>query len=573
MPHVKLCAILIGLLCYLLSPFALAVPASCKEQHLNPSLPDTRKPLDWFYNQGRGDCWVHTDDSELNFVITGMTANNAPLSPQQQTFIDKALQAIQHSRQVLDKLAPMNFKIYIVFIPRTVETESETGLAYFPDRASNECWAEVYSGGRSLAEPDWTSFLIAHEIAHCFSFYNIHHSSYNVFERNFDRDEWREESVADWLANIIYPKANYEFRHTQKFDLTSRDFKQPYKANWLFSEYARKHGDYATVRFAKDILDHQRIQQLSQFLARTDYNTLFHDSYLGLLDHNLPDLGGGLITKSAEAITELPSIQLDDSRQQILIPQLPQGRLNIISVTLPASKIIKFNSLADPSVQLTIEPSPSQRFRPTETEQWLKSQCNREQSIKLYLTHLNEQDLRKIPLSYEVKPDEACTCDFKKPIIDKCLIGSWQLDNKHLVDYILNYPNTPPDLKIENYEDSQITTTFTQQGLGSSDDTVSYKFTSGFGLDMSILSSSVSSEKFAYTTRSTNGTTIMCTKILDSTLKGSMTLLPSGVSEPMKNFPDIGHIEDNIAYSCKGNELMFLAPPPLPSFRFLRTGF
>ena len=403
---------------------------SCKEFGFSADLTEGEGLLHRYYHREGGvgglGCWVHKHPGFEAFVITPYSWGRNP-NPGKRGLIKKVFQAMTDSKRVFQTLGSFNTHPYYLIddVKRSAETQ------WINDR--NECWIE---GGPKRGHGSWREnggvfFIgqVAHELGHCFIMENLRgytQETYDIANAN-----WWDESGANFLSSIVYPKLNYEHNAVARFDLDGGKFTQPYSASVLFSSYANSTSNPAVIALIRGIFyatkDDSR--KLFKYLREAHFAQHYHKFVVDHYLSQVSDPGGGFFPR--EPIVEnIYETTLEEGEHTLEIPALMPGLLNVVGLTVPRG------------MRLTIQPPDIEGVSQAVVENmvlkdmnWtnpvtLQTQCD-VVMFDILFSHLNDTGVGA-ELKYRLEPIEGRTvlqcCEHSHR--DRCLIGSWRANEK-----------------------------------------------------------------------------------------------------------------------------------------------
>ena len=246
---------------------------------------------------------------------------------------------------------------------------------------------------------------------------------------------WFDESVAEYLGSEAYPSINKEFSRAQIFDLDSIPFTQKYNAWPLWKYYVLKRGKAAMVE------EMQNLVQLSSRTARldhfrdTNFDRLYHDFLFDYYTRVLEDTGGGLIPIEGRIKRRQDKIQLiPEDPAPMMLDTIPSERLSIYQVVIPASHDV---TIYPPETTSKIHFSILNH--PDKIKNWneplmIEGYCDREREFRMLVSHLNEDPISDIEITYELNERVSC-CTLSTAITDNPTPE--ELDGQFHFDYYI----------------------------------------------------------------------------------------------------------------------------------------
>ncbi|MCH8814690.1 MAG: hypothetical protein IH957_06255 [Chloroflexi bacterium] len=205
-----------------------------------------------------------------------------------------AIEALEETVPIyegLGKIPPVN----IVFSVSAGGSSAEAA-----PKAGKACGVAIHTSMQSLSDDDFKQ-IIAHELAHCFqeeTFTGQNKVDYSVVK-------WREEGLADYLSNVVYPDNNLEWDPLGTlavFELQTTLFERAY-TNSVFFQYLENTigsgGIFALVRSLPTSGGQgDQVDKLAQFGGIEE---LYHDFVKAMTDEAVVDTGGGTIKYDVRA--------------------------------------------------------------------------------------------------------------------------------------------------------------------------------------------------------------------------------------------------------------------------------
>ena len=397
---------------------------ACQRCSELPSLPAGSEPADLMrvYLEGENgiggnDCWVHCHPNGRDYVITPNSWGRTP-SPGRQGLIDMAFEATTDSRRLMENLGSLQRSIYIMLNNTT--RIGELARAFWP--VGDECW--IQAGLRNLRplSNGERKFVFAHEIGHCFLMDNIEgHSAASP-----GYDAWWDESAAEYLSSLVYPRNNMEYRFARAYSF-STPFTQPYNAYVLLHYYARENNQAAVLRLLQGLYDHPGHSNRLSFLRSINFGPFFHKFNYRFIREEIPDAGGGMIPNNRWF--SFQTYTLKPAQHEIELTDILPEQANLIHLSIPAGYDAVLNPIENTAMEVTIVANRVGMY-PWVADQGVEGSCNEESSVALLVTHLSNDPIKYTKLRYQLTPKTNC-CEgiggFTQAI-DPCLIGRWRVD-------------------------------------------------------------------------------------------------------------------------------------------------
>lgn len=317
------------------------------------------------------------------------------------------------------------------FVPNGVEYGAVASI-YEEPLQNQPCLVRIF---QDFLRPGWAREearqVLAHEIFHCFQFKNRFLGEFIAPDRS---NRWWVEGSAEFFSNLVYPRANEEFRHTRHYDtpIPLNAQSNPYTTTLFFQAISNLGSGPNTamslLRQMPNPSTHDLVvQSLSSF---PQMDSLFHRFGQALYDDTINDTGGGKVP-----LPPLPGKQLIQVEAKAR-----DYEFDIVPFAIDA-KTLKFM----PGGKYTVSTRPSLT---SSTESYSMKKA------KLDIWHglsgegyRFEVGCKDNPLEYtllltsiapktEVVPGaihveyEPLTCEcVEKAALDGCLIGTWILDD------------------------------------------------------------------------------------------------------------------------------------------------
>ena len=379
-------------------------------------------------------CWVHHHPNRKDFVVTPHSWDSVP-SPWRMSLIREAMQAITDSRKKYVEYGTMNQPLYYILddVSRVDDRgELLPGEKFFLSE-EGECW--MRSGVPTL-RPDSEEIrkqIFAHEIGHCFVEENVPEIVYD----EHDLDEWFDESVAEYLSSEVYNTADGEHEYAKVYDF-DLPFRQPYNAYVLWYYYAKKNGKEAVVRLMNELADINSISGRLDHLQSIGFDRLFHNYLFDFTAKKINDSGTGRpIPKPNDAFDEVYTLEPGETAITLSQP-IPNSQREFFLLSLPKG----YNLTIRPPSGSTAPFFSSLLTEDLERQDWnsevfIEGNCSRDLSVLVLLSHLNNDDLEGLSISYDLEAKTDC-CSGLAGTMDGCLIGTWEVDVSTVSD-LLDY--------------------------------------------------------------------------------------------------------------------------------------
>jgi hypothetical protein len=304
--------------------------------------------------------------------------------------------------------------------------------------AGKSCLVVVYpkaismdqgSSGQSTPNGNFQQ-TVAHELAHCFQGWNIYPSGWNFPKQgwNWYVNQWWGEGSAEYLSNLVYPDANYEWRWINNFDSMSgftSTLGMDYENFIFFQELANRDGADGVIEFLKQMPVASLLPAQATVLAGyKDIDGFYQHFIQDYLDQTITDTSGVKIPAQ-------PSYQLSEQKNITNTSQLqltsPPFTLKKYLLTFWKGTLYEVKSTeSGASGQVAAKPLPGSTgwsFIPTQ----VPASC-KDLIMQVGLT-------TAVPGVGPLVDDLAIVGD-QKIGCDPCLVGTWDLDLPAFEDYL-----------------------------------------------------------------------------------------------------------------------------------------
>jgi hypothetical protein len=225
---------------------------------------------------------------------------------------DLAIQALEDTVQTYDAIAGVP-SVYLVL--------SATGNSPFAATAHPEnnrpCGVALYTSMQANSDGDFKQ-IVAHEIAHCFQ--QALFAEQN--EVDYVNVRWREEGLAEYLSNVVYPANNLEWGSDRrralevlaKFELSTTVLGRAYTNFLFFQHLGNQIGDTGIVNLVKGFPTDPATGLFQQGLALAGYPGMagiYHDFAKRMSDKEVVDTSGQRIPYELTEINR-PTAQISD---------------------------------------------------------------------------------------------------------------------------------------------------------------------------------------------------------------------------------------------------------------------
>ena len=341
----------------------------------------------------------------------------------QRQYIEATQQAVADSVRAYDGLGLSHHTMYVFFTLLDYRPPDPPSEFYYasadlarPRDASTNCLVAIYPRGArtSGGESGWNVFkqTLAHEIFHCYQFWNYFDASFNV---PYLENKWWAEGTAEYFGNFVYPTFNGEdeylgsLRNRSPFEsIIEMDYE-----NFAFFQYVANELDNAGVlRMIAAMPDAAGEDQADALSAFPDIEELFHNYGRAYLDEQIEDAGRMIPTDPRLDGLEIRENFFDVfeadrfivRRMKLIFAVERHFDLEVGFEGTPGSNGVRVGGPG------TWEPFASMEF---------DTSCAIRELVVLFTTTAPEGTYDMV-LNAHVE---------EGPICDECLIGLWELEN------------------------------------------------------------------------------------------------------------------------------------------------
>ena len=342
----------------------------------------------------------------------------------QRQYLEATQQAVTESVGAYDGLGLAHRTLYVFFTLLDYRPEgASSGLFYAsadltrPTDPETNCLLAVYpSGTRAGTERGFDVYkqILAHEIFHCYQFWNYNAASLGV---PHSENKWWVEGTAEYFGNYVYPSVNAEYEYLPSFDRRS-----PFDSiidmdyqNFIFFQYvANEIGSAGVLRLIEAMPEAAGASQADALSAFPDIEELFHEFGRAYLDGQIIDAGGGAVPGNprfdgivfdetfVDAIPPVDAFILQ--RFKLIFPEEHHFDLEVGSEGAEGTNAVRQGSAGGWEMMTSSEFDVS---------------CGSREMVLLTTTSASEGQYHFL---LDVTVEEG-------PLCDECLIGLWQLDN------------------------------------------------------------------------------------------------------------------------------------------------
>lgn len=413
--------------------------STCEELALRPIIPASEEggPVDLLQNyyipnaEGVGGlgCWAYHHPNGKDFVVTPHGWGNPPNTPKRKQLVDEAMEAITDARAHYVSYGNLDNDLYYVLNDVDYGHPGHTMWL-----TNGECW--MISGVPGLAADDTPAerkFVFAHEIGHCFNMENV----LNLGKKYEELNWWFDESVSEFLASDLYKTVDREFVSAVEFNV-ERPFRMRYAAYSLFEYFVNERGKDDLIPFLNKLTAVHNIKARLRIMRELEFDQLAHNYLYEYRQGRLKDHVTGRVIPKVP-LSEMREIVLDPGLNEEPLPELWMLRLERIKIQIPAGFNAKLRPVtgSDKTFFQSVIVKDGPEYHNWDSEIAVEGDCFREQSIELIISHINEDPLEGLKLSYDLEARTDC-CSGMEGSLDGCLVGNWEVDVStisHLIDY------------------------------------------------------------------------------------------------------------------------------------------
>ncbi len=412
--------------------------STCEELALRPIIPESEDGpsedllREHYVEDENGNvqsCWAYHHTNGKDFVVVPHEWSNPPNTPKRKQLIDEAMEAIADARAHYVNYGTLNNTLYYVLDDTDYEDPGHTMWL-----TNGECW--MVSGVPGLANddrPEDRKFVFAHEVGHCFVMENVS----NLGKKYEELNSWFDESVSEFLASDLYKSVDREFESAEEFSL-ERSFRKDYAAYSLFQYFIKEQGINDLVPFLNKLTVKYNFKDRLQIMRELDFDQLVHNYLYEYRRGRLKDPGTSQVIPKVP-LTEPREIVLDPGLDEEPMPEMESLRMERIKIQVPEGFNAKLRPItgSDKTFFQSIIVDGGEAYHNWDSEIYVEGDCFREQSIELMISHINEDPLEGLKLSYELEARTDC-CSGLEGSIEGCMVGTWEVDVStisHLIDY------------------------------------------------------------------------------------------------------------------------------------------
>ncbi|MEO0528544.1 MAG: hypothetical protein AAFZ89_15030 [Bacteroidota bacterium] len=358
---------------------------------------------------GKG-CWVHHHPNDQDFVITPKNWGRNP-DPYRKRIIEDAMEAISKSKVVYQRYGKLENKHFYILdnVRHTFvnsDGEREIYLGELVNYVNDECWLRTGIPTMRELSREERKQVFAHEVGHCF---NRENSA--PYRASLLKNSWIDESVAEYLSAMVYPRADYEHEWSIDFDLDGKAFMQPYAAYPLWQYYATEKGLDKVVPLMTSIASIASEEDRLNYLKRIGFDRIYHHFIFDFLLQNVKDAGGGVIPRETLTYRRPPFVVDPGAPKPLTLENIPSARNSLYKIVVPPG----YDITLEPPVYTTSKVYFSILSDDKKVKEWTAPQkilgsCEGESSLTISVTHLNSDAIKDVTIRFVLNERTGC-CD------------------------------------------------------------------------------------------------------------------------------------------------------------------
>ncbi len=224
---------------------------------------------------------------------------------------ERAIEALNDTVPIykgFGSLPPANLVFSATDTPYSAQAHPELG---------GSCGVVIYKSMQSETDGDFRQTL-AHELAHCFQ-------TETFVEQNkvdYDLRKWREEGLAEYLSNVVYPNNNLEWvwlPALQNWELDTTIFDRAYTNSIFFQYLAQRLGNTGVFAIVETLPGGGLGTGLDQQVALATYpnmDAIYHDFAKAMTDGEVMDTGGAAVPYQISELNQ-PTIEVTEPHRYI----------------------------------------------------------------------------------------------------------------------------------------------------------------------------------------------------------------------------------------------------------------
>ena len=524
--------------------------ANCSEFWAN-GFPDvvprtTRVECDIFYPS------IATPSDHKLYIVSALAGNQAVKD--QMEIIAEALNYASAKYAGIGRVPPITLVRQNVSHPNAggASTMAYTYVQFF-NLDTETCPIFIYPLSEVLNKPHLQQ-LIAHEVFHCVQKANF--KDQVTFAVNTPEQSYWFEGLAQLFSNFVYPANDFEY--TSRFpapDQTVAFFNQenPYSSENFWQSYANMLTDDAVFMLMNQMPTGGAELPDTTVLNLPRFSEALHKYAQQITLKEVRDSSGAWspYDMSFEAIsladTETQSVRLFHADMTVGAYEItiPKGGKWTLRFNHPGETKISTKKLEDSSYSAMVGPIE------------ITSECSSERKIQVVITTASDTQAINTTLLNVIKEENpACGClgEATEPQVDKCLVGTWNLDHSS-VEQFWRRTNQNPMVQF-NGSTGGFSVSFNEDNIGTwyaNNWNVSALGNMGEGMVMSVDRLTNGTSQFKY---SANGTSA-CSKQINSSLTAKIIMAMNGQVISSNDEPPLNMSTGNFTYSCNERQFIF----------------
>lgn len=361
---------------------------------------------------------------------------------EKSAYVQAAIEATKESLTEYDALGPVDdttLYFSLLNVPESNAAASNadfggiamTTLAGFSQALQESCPIYIHPWGIEAEDIDDFKQSIAHEIFHCFQFWNLNSQSLGVA---VSVNDWWVEGTAEYYSNVVYPCINNEHSSHADFADRSREnwlFDLSYDANIFFQHYANTSGGPSgLLSFLQGLptTGGQEAQARALKAAGMEEEA-FHQFGQTYLDGQIADSCQGSQIPAEGDLGVNDTFQLEEVGQ-LETRELESGPYTVAryALVMPAERRLLMELLEEDGQGKTSSRERQQRGQWDEFPDDVRTRCE-EREIQITLVTTTEL---QPPTDYELKLEG----ETQQASCDGCLLGTWQVSNDSFEAYM-----------------------------------------------------------------------------------------------------------------------------------------
>jgi hypothetical protein len=339
-------------------------------------------------------------------------------------FIEETQQAVVDSIRAYGGLG-LEHRSITVFFTLLADPTTEPGSSTYASAELalagapiTNCEVAIYPAGAGLAYYSGVGPFkqtIAHEMFHCFQFWNYHAASREV---PYGEADWWMEGTAEYFSNTVYPTVNAEYEYLDSFNdrsPTTSLIAMEYENFLFFQHLGNEIGNAGVIRLIEAMPTGSGESQADALSAFPDIEELFHNFGRAYLDGTIMDTGGGVVPGNPGFPRE---VRFNESVENA-IPAVSRFILQRTKLIFPEERHFLLEVGSEGAEGTNAARIGSAGAWEVMSPQEFDVSCGAKEMVVLTTTSAPDGQyhlLLKVTVS-------------TGPICDECLLGLWQLDN------------------------------------------------------------------------------------------------------------------------------------------------